>query len=86
MACFLDTTKDLNPGDIYAEAVRIIPASDIDHHNSDLYLRITPETKVLVNRLNNKILLSWFMDTEGHWWYELPFCFTPYWANPRKYT
>lgn len=72
-------------GEIYAVAVATLPAEDIDHHGSDLYLKITPATSALVGRLENKALLSRFRDSDGVSWYELPFCFTPYWANPRKY-
>jgi hypothetical protein len=75
----------LQPGDIYAAAVAELPAADIDHHNSDLYLRRTPAAMAIINRLENKALLSVFRDPSGAAWYELPFCFTPYWKNPSKY-
>ena len=77
--------KKLNPGEIYAAAVAILPAEDIDHHASDLYLKRTPEATALVNRLENKALLSVFRDPDGVARYELPFCFSPYWDNPKKY-
>lgn len=79
-------TDKLKPGEIYAAAVAVLPAADIDHHNSDLYLKRTPAAVALVNRLENKSLLSVFWDPAGVPWYELPFCFTPYWENPKKYT
>jgi hypothetical protein len=82
----MENAKKLQPGEIYAVAVATLPAADIDHHNSDLYLRRTPAAMALVNRLENKALLSVFRDPSGVAWYELPFCFTPYWENPRKYT
>lgn len=75
----------LQPGDIYAAAMAELPAADIDHHNSDLYLRRTPAAMAIINRLENKALLSVFRDPSGAAWYELPFCFTPYWENPSKY-
>lgn len=75
----------LTPGEIYAAALATLPAEDIDHHNSDLYLRRTPAAMDLVARLENKVLLSVFRDSDGVQWYELPFCFTPYWENPSKY-
>ena len=78
--------KKLQPGEIYAVALATLPAEDIDHHNSDLYLRRTPAATAIINRLENKALLSVFSDYNGIAWYELPFCFTPYWENPRKYT
>lgn len=78
-------TKKLQPGEIYAVAVATLPAEDIDHHASDLYLRRTPAAIALVNRLENRSLLSVFRDPDGQPWYELPFCFSPYCENPRKY-
>lgn len=75
----------LTPAEIYAAAVATLPAEDIDHHNSDLYLRRTPEAKALVDRLENKALLSTFRDPSGAVWYDLLFCFAPYWETPSKY-
>lgn len=78
--------KDLTPGTIYAAAVAALPAGDIDHHASDLYLKRTPAAVALVGRLNNTALLSTFRSQiDGCIWYELPFCFSPYWENPSKY-
>lgn len=75
----------LTPAEIYAVAVATLPPEDIDHHASDLYLKRTPAAVALVDRLENKSLLSVFRDPAGVPWYELPFCFTPYWENPAKY-
>lgn len=75
----------LQPGDVYAVAMATMPAADIDHHNSDLYLKCTPAATAIIDRMENKILLSKFRDTSGATWYELPFCFIPYWENPSKY-
>lgn len=77
--------SNLSPGEIYAAAVSVLPAEDIAHHGSDLYLKITPASTALVCRLQNRALLSRFRDPNGVGWYELPFCFTPYWENPSKY-
>lgn len=77
--------KDLTPGTIYAAAVADLPACDIDHHASDLYIKRTPAAVALVGRLDNTALLSVFRDSDGVAWYELPFCFSPYWENPSKY-
>ena len=77
--------KKLQPGEIYTAAVVILPPEDIDHHASDLYLKRTPAAIALVNRLENGSLLSVFRDPDGVAWYDLPFCFAPYWENPSKY-
>jgi hypothetical protein len=75
----------LQPGEVYAAAIAELPAGDIDHHNSDLYLKRTPASTALIERLENRSLLSVFRDPDGIAWYELPFCFSPYWENPSKY-
>lgn len=77
--------EKITPGEIYALAVATLPAADIDHHNSDLYIKKTPAAVALVARLENKALLSTFRDPDGVVWYDLPFCFAPYWKNPSKY-
>lgn len=69
--------KDLTPSTIYAAAVATLPAADIDHHESDLYIKCTPAAVALIRRLNNTALLSVFRDYNGVAWYELPFCFSP---------
>ena len=79
---FMDSKKDLQPGEVYAVAVATLPAEDIDHHASDLYLKRTPAAITLINRLENRSLLSTFRDPDGVVWYDLPFCYTPFWDNP----
>lgn len=77
--------EKITPSEIYALAVATLPAGDIDHHNSDLYIKRTPAAVALVARLENKALLSTFRDPDGVVWYDLPFCFAPYWENLSKY-
>lgn len=67
----------IEPSEIYA-AVKAaqIPAAHIDHHASDLYLKVTPETTRIINQLENKSLLTTFTDNiDNELWYELPFCY-----------
>ena len=53
-----------------------IPAAHIDHHASDLYLKVTPETTRIINQLENKSLLTTFTDNiDKELWYEIPFCY-----------
>ncbi len=81
----MTNNSKLQPGDVYQIALKTLPPEDIDHHNSDLYLKRTPASKAIIERMENKSLLSVFRDPSGVAWYELPFCFTPYWENPSKY-
>lgn len=53
-----------------------IPEKDIDTYQSDLYVRITPETTALIKKygIDKHTLLSKFRDNIDHdMWYELPF-------------
>lgn len=53
-----------------------IPAAHIDHHASDLYLKVTPETTQIINQLESKSLLTTFTDNiDNELWYEIPFVY-----------
>ena len=75
----------IKPGDVYAVAIAELPAGDIDHYNSDLYLKRTPASQAIIARMENRSLLSIFRDSDGVAWYDLPFCYTPYWENPARH-
>lgn len=71
-------TTLIAPSDIHAEAVRLLPPQDIDHHASDLYIRVTPASKALIARFQYNKLVKTFRDCiEGDIWYDLPFCYDP---------
>lgn len=78
--------KEILPGEIYQWAVATLPKEDIDHHATDLYLRVSPKSTELVNSLKyrNSGMVTTFKDNiDGDMWYELPFCF-PYFDS-REY-
>ena len=53
-----------------------IPAEHIDHWQSDLYLKVTPETTALVNKYRFKNHVTKFIDDIDHEpWYEVPFAY-----------
>jgi hypothetical protein len=61
---------------IYDKAVSNLPARDIDHHRSDLYLRVTPASTVLVNEYEFKNQVTTFKDNIEHvLWYDIPFAY-----------
>lgn len=62
----------------FMSAVRAagIPAEHIDHWQSDLYLKVTPETTALVNKYRSKNNVTKFIDNINHEpWYEVPFAY-----------
>lgn len=70
-------SEKIMPSEIYDIAISKLPSEDIDHHNSDLYIKVTPESKKLVETLEYKDsgMLTTFKDDKGTTWYELPFCY-----------
>lgn len=70
--------KDLTPATIYAAALEALPAADIDHHESDLYIKVTPASMALLERFQYRHLVTTFIDNIDHVrWYDLPFCYIP---------
>ena len=77
-----DSFTDVNPGNICELAMKILPKEDIDHHESDLYIRKTPESTKLINKMEHKacgLLTTFRSNIAPHdIWYELPFCYNPW--------
>lgn len=65
-----------------------IPSNYIDSHYSDLYLKVTPETKSIVNdycREKGLELFGTFISQiEGWRMYDIPFAYDPYWTVADK--
>lgn len=77
-----DGNMTIEPGDFYKVAIKELPAEDIDHHESDLYIRKTPKSTELIKKLTTDSLLSTFRDQiDNDIWYELPFCYDPFWQS-----
>ena len=84
----------MKPYELYEEAVKRLPPHHIDSHESDLYIKVTPESRELVETYRKGIIAergayadtittfrSIHPDDKGALWYELPFHCTPYWAE-----
>ena len=68
--------------DIYEKAIEMLSPNDIDHHESDLYLRKTLKSEKLINEYEFINLVSVFRDNiDNELWYEIPFAYTPYWER-----
>ena len=66
----------LTPSTLYAAAVDLLPACDIDHHCSDLYIKVTQASAQLRNRYQYPRQVTIFTDAiDGVPWYEFPFCY-----------
>ncbi|MBO5969192.1 MAG: hypothetical protein J6S14_11925 [Clostridia bacterium] len=68
--------------DIYTIAVKKLPASDLDHHGTDLYIKSSAAAAALVAEYdflgNVEIFRS---PLDGCAWYDIPFAYTPAWIE-----
>lgn len=84
----------MNGLELYQEAVKRLPAGHIDHHASDLYIKVTPDSRLLVEAYRKEIIAergtradnittfrSIHPDDKGALWYELPFHYAPFWKE-----
>jgi esterase/lipase superfamily enzyme len=54
----------------------------MDSHESDLYVEVTPETKVIVNSYKYKSNVKMFVSQiEKTLWYDIPFAYIPFWEK-----
>lgn len=70
---------------IHAQAAASLPADHIGSHESDLYLKVTPEATALVEHYQFRSNVEKFRSNiDGTFWYDIPFAFTPYWNAKEK--
>lgn len=68
--------------DIYAAALRVLPASDIDHHETDLYLKVSEASSALVASYDFRGNVEKFRSPlDGCLWFDVPFAYTPAWIE-----
>lgn len=64
---------------IYKQAIMKMSEKDIDHYNSDLYLRVNSISKKLIQEYNFKENVETFVDEIDHeLWYDIPFAYLPF--------
>lgn len=70
---------------IYEEALKTMSPEQIDNHESDLYLMVTPESKKLISDYEFKFNVTTFISAIAPHvlWYDVPFAYTPFWDSFR---
>ena len=54
----------------------------INNHESDLYVPVTPETTAIVNGYKFKSNVTRFTSNiDKKQWYDIPFAYSPFWQN-----
>ena len=66
----------IRPSEIYTAAVKRLPASDIQNCGCNLYIKITPESELLMNNFLYRNSVEIVTD-DGVDWYFLPLCYNP---------
>lgn len=70
--------KSVEPGNIHSICYTFLPKADISdggEFSSDLYIRVTEESKRIMKELKPNALLETFINNIDHdLWYDLPFC------------
>ena len=59
---------------------------EIDHHESDLYIKDCPKARELLDR-HNQPFTSFISQIDGEAWLDVPFAYQPFWnqgANGEK--
>lgn len=71
--------KKLTMKELYDKIIKEVPKEHIDHHCSDLYVKVTPTSTALIEQYENKFMVSKFVDNIEHkLWYEVPFGYCDY--------
>lgn len=73
--------ETITPAEVYEIAAANMDPEHIDHHESDLYLKVNSTSSLIVGALDNRALLNVFRSNiePRELWYELPFCYDPFW-------
>lgn len=67
--------KKLTMKELYDKIIKEVPKEYIDHHCSDLYVKVTFQTSKIINNYENYEMVSIFKDNIDHEkWYDIPFC------------
>lgn len=67
--------KKLTMKELYDKIIKEVPKEHIDHHCSDLYVKVTFQTNKIISNYENYKTVSIFKDNiDNEKWYEIPFC------------
>lgn len=53
----------------------------VDHHESTLYVKVTPESRILVEKYGLVKATTFTDNIEGCLWFDVPFAYTPFWEK-----
>lgn len=74
----LDEEKEeIDPSEIYNILVKELPAEDLDHHATDLYVKVSPKSTEIINKMKHKDtnVTTFISNQDKADWYDLAFCY-----------
>ena len=80
----MDKQQITSPGELYNAIVNATKPEERDHHESDLYCKVTNATMQIISRYKFSAQVKSFHDAtdpRGALWYDIPFAYTPYWES-----
>ena len=72
---------------IYEKAIATLPPDHINHalYSTDLYIKVTPESRALIAEYDFKNNVEIFRSPlDGCLWFDIPFAYTPEWERRYK--
>lgn len=76
-----------SPAELYDEIVKVAKPEEIGNWMSDLECKVTDATTAVVNQYKYRRQVMIFHSMiDGTLWYDIPFAFTPWRNDPKKYT
>ena len=61
----------------------LMPASFLDHHESDLYVRDTPIARLVIRQFGRESS-AFTSKVDGQRWLDVPFAYEPFWDKKAK--
>jgi len=67
---------------IYQEMLKA--GVEVSHHESDLYVRVTPESRRVIENYQFKVT-AFQSEVDGQLWFDIPFAYDPWWTDRRNF-
>lgn len=76
--------QKITSSELYQAIVNATKPEERDHHESDLYCKVTKATSAIINRYEFRHQVTTFHDATDPnraLWYDVPFAYVPYWES-----
>ena len=68
----------ITPENVHEAIAKVVPYELTDHVSTDLYCKVTTETRAIVSHLPDVGLVTTFIyQQSGELWFDIPFCYNP---------